>query len=295
MVNTNEVVSVTSEQIRAISRPSQAGAVGNHGVLSGGGSINLELDNRALGLKIPDLDSLSGGGTQPVSVGGEHKGVDDVTRLQHVQALSLGQIPKHGSAILTSGGAQGTIRRDGDSVQISGVSSEVCSELAVRERPNLHELIPTSRDNDGGTSGRRETNARDPVVVALVLDCELAVTEGVPQLHGAIARSRDNLSVVSAESNGEDVLAVINKAAGASSRVDFPKTKSSIPRTRQSVLAVGRDDDVGDEVVVALERSASEAIVSLLLGDGPDKDSLLTNLQDISIYHVKIELQWKSS
>ena len=37
----------------------------------------------------PDLDAGAGGGTQPVSVGAEAQGVDDVTSVQRVQVLAF--------------------------------------------------------------------------------------------------------------------------------------------------------------------------------------------------------------
>ena len=51
-------------------------------------------------LQVPDLDGGLGGGAQPVAVGGEAQGVDDVAGVQGVQALALGQVPQHGHAVL---------------------------------------------------------------------------------------------------------------------------------------------------------------------------------------------------
>ena len=50
----------------------------------------------------PDLDAWTSGSTEPVSVGAEAQGVDDVTAIQCVQVLVLIQIPKHGLTILTN-------------------------------------------------------------------------------------------------------------------------------------------------------------------------------------------------
>lgn len=41
-----------------------------------------------------------GGGAQPVAVGGEGEGVDDVAGVQAVQALALCQVPQHRHAVL---------------------------------------------------------------------------------------------------------------------------------------------------------------------------------------------------
>ena len=81
-VNADLVVSVTGKQIVTVLRPGQAGAVRLLGVLAGiGVDLQTQLVHHALGLEVPDLDGVSGGSAQPVSVGGEHKRVDDVTSL----------------------------------------------------------------------------------------------------------------------------------------------------------------------------------------------------------------------
>lgn len=48
----------------------------------------------------PDFDTGAGGGTQPVTVGAEAKGVDDVAAVQGVQVLALVQVPQHGLTVL---------------------------------------------------------------------------------------------------------------------------------------------------------------------------------------------------
>ena len=48
----------------------------------------------------PDLDAGSGGSTQPVAVGAEAQGVDDVSSVQGVEVFAFVQVPQHGLAIL---------------------------------------------------------------------------------------------------------------------------------------------------------------------------------------------------
>lgn len=50
--------------------------------------------------------------------------------------------------------------------------------------------------------------------MALVLDLVLALAEGVPQLNGLVTRARDDLTVVSREADGQDILVVADKALG---------------------------------------------------------------------------------
>jgi hypothetical protein len=275
VVDTDQVVSVSSKEIRSISGPGKGRAVGSNGVLSNRSILDLQLDHEALGLKIPDLDALSGGGAEPVAVRGEHKRVDDVARLQGVEALALSEVPEHGDAILATGSAQGSIGRDGHGVQVAGVAHQIRAKSAVGQRPHLDQLVPAGRHDDRSALGRGEAHAGNPVLVAVLLDGVLALTEGVPQLHGAVARARDDLSVVSAEGNGEHILGMVDEAAGAASGADLPQSQSAVPRARQSILSIRRDDNIRNEVVVSAERSAGVAVVSFLTGQSPHQDGLL--------------------
>ena len=56
----------------------------------------------ALALRVEDLDARGGRRAEPVTVGGEDEGVDDVTSLERVKVLALVQVPQHGDAILTT-------------------------------------------------------------------------------------------------------------------------------------------------------------------------------------------------
>jgi len=105
--------------------------------------------NNDLGFKIPDLDAFLSGSTQPVTVGGEAKAVDDISGIKTVKTLAFVQVPKHGGTILSSGGTERTIWGDTDSVEVSGVSNKVVAELAVSQAPNLDKTVPTTTNNEG--------------------------------------------------------------------------------------------------------------------------------------------------
>jgi hypothetical protein len=81
--------------------------------------------------------------------------------------------------------------------------------------------------------------------VALVGDGVLAVTEGVPQLDGAVARAGDDLAVVGGEGDGQDVVGVADKAAGGDTGGELPQAQGLIPRGGESVGTVGGDDLCG--------------------------------------------------
>jgi len=105
----------------------------------------------------------------------------------------------------------------------------------------LDELVPASGDNDGVLGVGAEANAGNPLGVALVGDGVLAVTEGVPQLDGAVTGSGDDLTVVGGERDGQNVVGVADESAGGVSGGELPETERLIPRGGQSVGTVGGD------------------------------------------------------
>ena len=65
--------------------------------------------------------------------------------------------------------------------------------------------------------------------MSLLVNGELAVTKGVPELDGAIAGSGDNLSVVGGERNRENIVGVSYESAGGGTGGKLPETESLIP------------------------------------------------------------------
>ena len=51
------------------------------------------------------LSHYTRGGTKPVSVGRKGQGVDVFPSLERVEVLSLMEVPEHGVAVFSSGGA----------------------------------------------------------------------------------------------------------------------------------------------------------------------------------------------
>lgn len=78
--------------------------------------------------------------------------------------------------------------------------------------------------------------------MALVGDGVLAVTEGVPELDGAVAGTGDDLAVVGGEGDGQDVVGVADEAAGGDTGGELPEAEGLVPRGGQSVGTVGGDD-----------------------------------------------------
>lgn len=277
VVDTHDVVGVTSEEVSAISGPGKGSAVGHLGVLAGGGKLNAEVIDGVLALQVPDLDAAGGGSDEPVAVGGEDEGVDDVVGLEIVKASAFVEVPEHGNTIFATRGAERAVGGDGDSVEVSGVADEVDAELAGGEGPHLDKLVPASRHNHGGSGGGGEADAAHPLGVAILSDGELALANGVPELDGAVARAGHDLTVLHGEGDGEDILGVANEAASALAGGDLPEAEGSVPGAGEGVLAIGGDDDVRDEVIVALESTLGNAVaIALLALEVPDNDGLVT-------------------
>jgi hypothetical protein len=106
-----------------------------------------------LGLKIPNLNLLIRSSAQPITVGRETKRMNNLTRIQGVKTLSLIQIPKHGSSVLSSRSTERSIGRDTDGVEVSSVSNKVVTALAVAQGPYLHKTIPSTRNNERNLNG----------------------------------------------------------------------------------------------------------------------------------------------
>jgi len=112
--------------------------------------------------------------------------------------------------------------------------------------------------------------------VSILLDIEFTFTKGVPELDRFVARTRDNLPVISAEADGQNVGSVSDKFPGRVSGAQVPKTEGVIPRSGKGELAVRRDDDVGNEVVVSVENAFWVTERVLIPGQLPDDDGFVS-------------------
>lgn len=69
-----------------------------------------------------------------------------------------------------------------------------------------------------------------------------------------------------------------DELAGGKAGVQVPETEGLVPRGREGELAVRRDDDVRDEVVVAVEDLLGETERRLVAGKLPDDDGLVCEM-----------------
>jgi hypothetical protein len=137
-------------------------------------------------------------------------------------------------------------------------------------------LVPASGDDQGVLSVGGETNAAHPLGVALILDGVLALTKGVPEADGLVARTRNDLSVVRGESNAENILGVTNESLGGGSSVKIPQAEGVIPRSREGELAIRGDNNVLNEVRVSMKRTTGNTVLSFFSGEIPDNNALVS-------------------
>lgn len=204
--DTDNAIGVTSVEGVSVGLPAEGGADGVVGLGIESLDVLAQVSNDALALKIPDLDGGIGTSAEPVSVGGEGQGVDGGSSLEGIEVLALVEVPETGSTVFASRSTEGTVWGNSDGVEVSSVSSEVVLLTAVAEVPHLHELVPTAGNDDGSLGVGGETNTADPLGVATLLKSVLALSEDVPELDGLVAGSRDDLTVVRGEGNGEHIL-----------------------------------------------------------------------------------------
>lgn len=153
--NSDSTIRITTEKSASISTPGKGKAswVGFFGVGGGleevGIVLGVEVSDDEFAFEIPDLNGVFGGSAQPISVGAEAKGVDDITAIQRVKVLAFREIPQHGDSVLSSRRAEGTVWGNGDGVDVTSVAVQIGLQLALREVPHLNCFVPTTRNNQG--------------------------------------------------------------------------------------------------------------------------------------------------
>jgi len=111
--------------------------------------------------------------------------------------------------------------------------------------------------------------------VSILFDVEFTFTEGIPEFNRLVTRARDDLPIISAEADRQNIGSVPDEFPGCLAVVQVPKTEGVIPRSGKSELAVRRDNDVGNEVVVSVENTFWVTERVLISGQLPDDDGFV--------------------
>ena len=117
---------------------------------------------------------------------------------------------------------------------------------------------------------------REVLVVAILLvNGVLALGLDVPDLDLVVATSGKDLSVISGQGDGEDVLGVSNELVDGLAGGDVPEADGAVPRGREAEATISSEADLVNEVRVSGEH---------LLGSSP------LNIILISVSFVKLPL-----
>jgi len=101
--------------------------------------------------------------------------------------------------------------------------------------------------------------------MAIVLDVVLAFAKGIPEFDRSVPRAGNDLPVVSTETDREYIGGMTDETPRGVSGIKIPKTERVIPRRRQSELAVGGYDNVGNEMVVSMKNSLWKTLRVLIM------------------------------
>lgn len=254
--SSNNVICESSKKILSVKAPSNRNSSRRGretresllGLAEEAGGALIESGDEISLLKIPNLDSFVGRSDEPVVIGGKGEGVDGVSSIEGVEQLLVVDVPKMSKSVLATRGTERSVGRDGDGVDVSGVSSKDGLLLELMGIKDSDSLVTSSRDKEGLVSRGREANAGDPSVGFKV---ELALTKGIPDLYSLVTRCRDDLSVVGRKGNAHNVLGVTNKGLVADTLVHVPKTDGVVPRGREGELGIDGKCDVLNGVGVA--------------------------------------------
>jgi len=119
----------------------------------------------------------------------------------------VSEIPDLDAVLLASGGDVGTHWSNGEGVDVGFVGLEAVLDEEVGV-PDLKSAVPASGGEEWSLLDWGVSDGADPVGVAVLLEGELALSNGVPELDGLVSTGGDDLSVVVREAAGEDFLGV---------------------------------------------------------------------------------------
>ena len=218
---------------------------------------DLILNELLLG-EVKDLDAALGGNDQPVELLGEEDGVDGGVAVVLGEPFALDDVPDHDHTIAGAGSEEGGVLDDIKGGNLSLVTTEGVEKGHVEVIPDLDGLIPRGGDAESGLLGVVESDDGDGISMVVLVDGELALGTGVPNLDVLVEGTSDDLSVVGGEGNGQNIFLVTEKLGDSSSGGNVPETDGTIPGGRESEAGVAGELDLGDEVRVTGHHSSGE-------------------------------------
>lgn len=123
--------------------------------------------------------------------------------------------------------------------------------------------------------------------MAILSDGILELTKSVPKVDGLVARTGDNLTVVSGEGDGQNILGVTDETTSGFTGLDFPETEGTIPRTRKSKSTIRREGNILDEVGVSSESSLGDSILGIRATKLPHNHGAIAGSGDNSVRSLK--------
>ena len=238
------------------------GALELIGLLGEGG--DLLLDELLLG-EVEDLDASVGGNDEPVELLGEEDAVDGRLAVLSGEPLAVDNVPNHDHTVTRAGGEEGRVLDDIEGGDLGLVTAEGVEEVHAEVIPDLDGLIPRGSDAESGLLLVVEADNRDGIGVLALLDGELALRAGVPDLDGLVEGASDDLTVIGGEGNREHILLVADQLGDGSAGGNVPQTAGAIPRGRDAETGVAGELHLRDEVRVTSHELAGLAPLAVLL------------------------------
>ena len=129
--------------------------------------------------------------------------------------------------------------------------------------------------------------------MVVLVDGELALRAGVPDLDVSVEGSSDDLSVISGKGNGENVLLVANQLGDGSASGNVPKADGTVPRGGESETGVTGELDLADEVGVASHHLSGHApgLVLVLIThwvESPLDESLIAGAGEEEFFSLSV-------
>jgi hypothetical protein len=111
--------------------------------------------------------------------------------------------------------------------------------------------------------------------MTIVLDIIFALSQSIPELDCPVTRSRDNLPVIGTEADRQYIGGMADESTGCCASVEVPQTKCVVPRRGKGELAVRRDNNVGNEVIVSMQDAFGVSVCVIVAGQLPYNDCLV--------------------